>query len=645
MSTAAHLKHIKQHHRNRELLDLVVDLINVNDHNTLAYLARTTGIPPQLRHIVWPILLKYHPMCISPNVIPNTLFWDNNAHCYMPKKSNLTNIQNNTSSSSSVKSNNQNRTANGINDEKSLEDLIMKDLRKYFHIRKIHPKEEPITNTISNDSTKPSQTSSSVYTTVISPVDEKVLNLLLDAILSFLNKWSRICRYECGLSWIAIGLAEWFSLSPILINNSPMILTASKRAHRPSFSSESSSSSSTSNISPSIENQTSQFLTPLYNEYPLPESLKSKLKPILSSNPLFSFNDMFERLVLVIFHCPDLEIAQSGFLSSSSSLSTSGINNYFPIISGGDTSFQQQLFFKVFSSMLPELYQPLSEETSLQHSGSRNWIYWWMKCSGAKVLHKQDRARIWDLLLGWRPYPNMTSINFFLNYNSKKFDQLYNKNPKIEINEDLFSNEYFHNDTFWFPDLNTIPLGSKNFESDYNVFQEIVRRNKCDATNDSLIKKEISDINVDIQVEKPEIPFSLLDPHVQLIFIYVAMFQHFEFKLLEFEDTEITEFLNNVPIITKADNISFKSMTDTESISDQSNVESTSTTTTSPSSPSLSQSPSNGYAATSNNNHMLIELGNDGKSSHSFNDILNMAGDIWRKWMWKELQDTSESQN
>lgn len=57
----------------RNIINEVIQLIKEKDHNSLAYIARTCGIPPQLRHLVWPIMLKYHPFVISPNIMTNTL--------------------------------------------------------------------------------------------------------------------------------------------------------------------------------------------------------------------------------------------------------------------------------------------------------------------------------------------------------------------------------------------------------------------------------------------------------------------------------------------------------------------------------------------------------------------------------------------
>lgn len=76
MANSHYLKNLKQQFRNKNLIETTIHLVKCNDHDSLAFLARTYGVPPQLRHVVWPILLKYHPMCISPNITSNTISWD-----------------------------------------------------------------------------------------------------------------------------------------------------------------------------------------------------------------------------------------------------------------------------------------------------------------------------------------------------------------------------------------------------------------------------------------------------------------------------------------------------------------------------------------------------------------------------------------
>ena len=100
-----HNRNSKQQLWNRQLVAKVVELVQKNDHGALALVARTTGIPPQLRHVVWPVLLKYHPMVISPGIMTNTLILVNDKYEY----------------------HRETRSADEI------ERHVMHDLNKYFH--------------------------------------------------------------------------------------------------------------------------------------------------------------------------------------------------------------------------------------------------------------------------------------------------------------------------------------------------------------------------------------------------------------------------------------------------------------------------------------------------------------------------------
>lgn len=544
-----HFKQLKRIDRCRELVETCVELMSKGDHDALAFLARTLGIPPQLRHKVWPLLLKYHPMCISPNILSNTVVWDSEHSCYK------------TVSGSSEGNNIEKDAGEG------LEKLILHDLKKYF--RNVDISEEA-----------------------------HELSVLKEAILKFLSKWSRIFQYESGLAWIAVGLAEWV---PIFENSEGPIVLNERKSH-------SSGTNTPNQTKPTC-------LSALFKEYPLPDDLKSRLP----RGSLFNFNEIYERLILIIFHCPDTisaqKLVEAETLKKSKSRRGSyaikeGKLNYSPFLSGGDLSYQTQVFFKVFSTVLPELYQPFTEENAVQPSSKRTgWLYWWMKCSGARAFQKQDRGRLWDILLGWRPEPNNHTINFFLNYNSKRFDHLYHSRFQ---NKSDFLNSTPKNDPFWFPDLNTIPLGTSKFKYDFNVFEELLNRNSYghNGLPDPLPAEPADD----------KIPFSLIDSHIQLVFIYIAILQCNEFKLLEFEETETSEFLNNVPMLSRADDICFKKLYDY----DQS---------TCPNGPTTQEELQKRPGSSG------LRIGSDAKTTRSFNDILTMAGDIWRKWLWQELEE------
>lgn len=507
-------RNAKQQEWNRELVTLFIKLLNENDHASLALVARNAGVPPQLRPAVWPTLLKYHPMVISPNIMSNTLVFkddENEAELrYFPED----------------------------RSEEDISELMENDLNKYFQVRNSVP---------------------------VSAEIQEIKSLLKECVWQFLRKWNKICKYESGLIWIALGLAEWCPLK----NNDDLVLAGRKHHHHNSC------------------------LRHLYEEYPIPDELLNQLP-----DTEFDFAAIYERLVLVLFHAPALDEKPDK-------------SNYH-LLKSGNLNQQSQLFFKVFAKTLPELYQPITDEGALQGSKKATWLYWWIKCCGCRVLHRQDRGRVWDVLLGWRPRPE--SINYYLEYNHKSFKSIYP--PELKL-----SSEIFHkickceHDEFWFPDLMSLRLGQNGLNQDEDVIRELIRRNKY------------GDDGHTTETQENEIPYSLLNPHAELLFIYVAIMQHNEFKLLEFEETEITEFLNNVPLISKFDDYNFKKMYEDDDISG--------------SSTDTDESNASGIRPSSSN-HMMIEVGTDDKTAHSFDDIYQQAGDIWRNWAWQEMEEFIE---
>ncbi|AGO13334.1 AaceriAFR192Wp [[Ashbya] aceris (nom. inval.)] len=544
----------------RELVNKVIQLLQQNDHDSLALIARNCGIPPQLRHLVWPLLLKYHPFVISPSILSNTLIFDKTEDKWVYECETRA--------------------------RRDVEQMVMHDLQKFF-VNKRSDQHMPL------------------------PDIEQHMCFLRDTIMRFLDKWARVFKYEVALAWIAIGLAEWV----------PIDVWGESAAGGDGVSPEDMAlPKGRSTDVPVLQGKRHHItIRSLYKEYPLPRELSSRLP-----KRCFNFFDTFERLVLVILHCPDV---------TRTKMKVANGRNY-PFISGGDVLFQTQLFFKIFQMTLPELYQPFTDEESLQSSRKADWIYWWFKACGAKVMHKQDRAHLWDVLLGWRPHPS--TLNFYLNYNNKSFAHLYN----TKLNLDL---QFFHkvckhgNDHFWFPDLDTLPLGSPGLETDCQVVNELIRHNSYESKDASTPGTPVKTIQASSNYRSPirpspkyqkDIPFSLIDPHVQLIFIYIAILQQNEFKLLEFEEAEITEFLTKVPLLSKTDDYSYKRLYDEDSTS----LSSTDT-----------EDSQNSSSRPSTSSHMMIEVGNDDKIANTFDDLSQLAGDIWRKWMWFEFEENHDS--
>lgn len=152
----------KKSHDNRELISLCLQYLRTNNHGGLALLARQRGIPPMLRHRVWPILLKYHPYVVNPYISADV--------------------------------------HNDEDGELPPDGKIKRELLKYFRIR--------------NESNNTSGGSSPSDHQGVSPIEDEMMRIMEAAIMKFFSKWGGITKFDSGFVWIALGLAEWFPPIP-----------------------------------------------------------------------------------------------------------------------------------------------------------------------------------------------------------------------------------------------------------------------------------------------------------------------------------------------------------------------------------------------------------------------------------------------
>ncbi|KAA8915666.1 hypothetical protein TRICI_002178 [Trichomonascus ciferrii] len=110
-----------------------------------------------------------------------------------------------------------------------------------------------------------------------------------------------------------------------------------------------------------------------------------EMTPVSEWEPGFSFSTVFEHFMLVMFHSPKPK----------------GDGPYGPC----DSPITDRIssFLSVFRKMLPEISAHFDEEDVLSNIGGDEWLIWWIKWLGAKVWNLNDRARVWDMYLGWRP--------------------------------------------------------------------------------------------------------------------------------------------------------------------------------------------------------------------------------------------------
>ena len=635
----------------KELVEHCLDLIEQNDHNSLAYLARTCGIPPNLRFIVWPMLLKYHPLVIAPNIMSNTLQFNinydesNSANSNNSIKENCKTTNENTKKINKVSVQNADEGCYISDDENEditweyhkeektddeIKELIKLDVAKYFMVK---------------------------YNNL--EFDE---NVITTSILNFLHKWGKIFKYENGLTWACLSLCEW--VSPVFDPESSEVLVLPGRSfHRNNLNTSQASENSTAAVPDPDGNkgsspngpkvsafntntdqdhksgdaglneqhyhhqqqhhhhhhhkhnhrhhtiQNNDIYIDLLKEYPLSKELQDRIHKIRKLHSArtthLKFSDLYERLMLVILHSPDIKTIVENKKSKHNTL-------YTPLISGGDFNYNHSVFYKIFETCLNELYQPFTD----QLINTRNkWLYYWLKFSSVRTFHKVDRGRFWDMLLGWRPNPD--NLLFYLKYNNKysyghfyssnvpaswtvkngksaglvkqeeKIDQQgrdadnegsseqendkkSQENAKDSSQQDMsFWDKLFkycnnNEDYFWFPDLANMKLNKD--DADIKIFQELMKRNSLswekngEPTEHHPKLHKLQGIEPHHEKDSLKYPYSILDIHTQQLFIYLSILQKNEFKLLEFEEAEIVEFLNNVPILGKNDDSMYRNL-------------------------------------------------------------------------------------
>lgn len=405
----------------------------------LATLARQYGVPPNLRYRVWPILLKYHPYVIDPFIDATV---ENDADMELDLK------------------------------------RMNNDINKYFKIR---------TTVSSND---PDRIKGSPHDVNLSPVEEEIIRIIKATITKFFSKWGAIVKYDSGFTWIALNLAEWFPPIPdsnyVLIgrncinknnNNTPnryLTQITDSINNNQEFNLDDDSTSTTNS-------ETSTY---------------SSSSTTTTTTTTMSFSEVFERLVLVLLHSQN--VRDENHDDDEAKESDTIKNKEEIIFKSGNVQKRLKFFINALSKLQPELFKLLSEEEFLLSNSKSNneWLTWWLKYCGAKILNKIDRGRLWDLLLGFR-------LNYKA-YDNKYKHHLNSKHLKLFkkfYSHDKFKdNELFKIDEFWFT-----------------------------TSNDTRSLK-----------------WSQIDYQYQLVFIFISILHKNESKLLEIDQAEMIEFLSNL---------------------------------------------------------------------------------------------------
>ncbi|PSK37090.1 hypothetical protein C7M61_003517 [Candidozyma pseudohaemuli] len=453
-------------------------------------------------------------------------------------------------------------------DELELKRKIRKDLRRYMH-RVASPSDEPLLET-----------------------ELRLFDTLEKSVHKFIVKWGRIIKYDLSLSWFALGLAEWF---PPIPHTSWVLLGRDVL------------SANNTHIGCVFDD---------YQEYihSLP-GLDSYLKELVQDENIsnMSFHEVYERLVLILLHSPELANKRDPSKLVKIDKLTLPIN-------GGTIEERVSFFIYVFQILLPELSEYFLEEQILNKFGAHDdeWLIWWLKFCGAKVWSRVDRGRVWDLLVGWRLQSKKSENN--KHYYSDKLnisDQLLDK-----LGPDVFWTVDYEEDQPALPtltkrdsfkdlmsELHIEPPGSNDSSGLESISNNDLppQRNhnstsssSLGSTLPSLLPSLECSLSLSCTDDGPVIPFSKIDMHIELLFVCLALLQAKGNTLVELDQHEIRTFLSRLPAK------SFKASDKYKQYQEQKDKE------------KGSAPPDSGFR-------------------YDYMDsIIYEAGELWRKWLWRE---------
>ncbi|RCK57548.1 Oxidant-induced cell-cycle arrest protein 5 [Candida viswanathii] len=591
-----------------EVFNLCKEYLNTRNHHGLALIARQKGIPPFLRFKVWPILLKSHPFVINPFIQPDQ---------------DLMKESSSSSTSSSTTATTDNSPVNSAHS--SIKDgVVMQESDTEEPPSDPH---EEIKRKIKRDLGKYIQRlkySQSKYT--VGEMEHQILSILEDSILKFILKWGKIIKYDLSLTWIALNLAEWFPPVP----KTPWVLVGRDYSNADSLL---------------IINVMDDYSNYIDN---IPD-LKNYIENLIYSDEKvsnMSFREVYERLVLVLLHCPEPESRKkkSEALKNASDLEQAQlqplkVNKTTLPKTGGTIEERVSYFIYCLRKLLPELSQYFHEEQILTKFGCLDdeWLIWWLKFCGTKVWSKYDRGRIWDFMMGWRLKNPRRDFNYYyekLNY--------VNRNTLEKLGPDIFwsvgSEE--ENEADMCLDDHSLSKDKKT-----SSFKDLIN----DLNNDLHVSKKSS--AVPDRLDRPHlarmdsspnfsIPFSRVDPHIALIFISLSLLKSKENTLVELDQHEIRQFLSRLP--SKSYKYKLKKNTNSTGQKRMSSSSNSSSNSTSPLVLPLNLHNGNEDPILLPTSRIIISNDSNVDHKHKVNFIDNIileSGELWRKWLWLEMID------
>lgn len=304
-------------HYNSEIFAQCQSYLSQKNYHGLALIARQKGLPPFLRFKIWPILLRSHPFVVNPFLQPDA-----------------------------VEKERPPSDGESEDPDAQLQRRIRKDLRRYLHRITYSSAEEPLSQT-----------------------ELQMFDILEKAVHKFVLKWGRIIKYDPALTWMALGVAEWFPPIP----NTHWVLLGRDVT------------SSTHTCIGSVFEGYESFIDSA-------PGLSEFLQSMVQEEAGMRFHEVYERLALVLLHSPELANKRDKPGNSVK------INKSTLPVSGGTIEQRVSFFIYVFQKLLPELSLYFQEEQILNKFGLNDdeWLIWWLKYCGSKVWSRVDRGRIWD---------------------------------------------------------------------------------------------------------------------------------------------------------------------------------------------------------------------------------------------------------
>jgi len=607
-----------------ELLELCEDLYEQRNISGLAMLARQRGLPPSLRYKIWPVLLKYHPYVQHPYIEPDFDEDDEDDEDNEADEEKEEEEYHSDNKDNKKEGSNQGTNLNGRNVRFDSSSFCLNDSEDENGEKtntKDTGKSADISKEIDFDMKKYVRNSEKFKSAKMTPeikelyqLQEKIFSTIKHAILKFLNKWGSILKYSSGLTWIAFGLAEWV---PPLIGSEFVLCGRDDIAKNgtklrnvndsyfercESYNKEYSSNSSTMETTPVISGSP-RSISSLGNASLTSDGTNSsQISGDVPKDPFrpMSFSEIFERLVLVILHSPDPSergrptstgIEFQGYSQNKNRKSNQKLEELPKF--GGTIEDRVSFFFFGMRKLMPELYSYLSDEDCLKG----DWILWWLKYCGSKEWSRYDRGRTWDMLLGFRI--NCHHFERDIPYlNNLTDDQIALLGPDLfwylNADDSVINNGH--------QDVSTLSSGkgrrsrgSRKSSSLITLLNQVSVGDNHTATFSTLSLEDRSDR---VSERFIQLPFSVIDPHIQIVFISLAFLKSKEFTIMELDQSEIIQLFSRLSSLKTSEIRSFVS----------------------------AEENANGHM-----NHYVK------KSNRDIENIILEAGELWRKFIYMEM--------